>query len=83
MQAHVCANDFGTASAVDPGNSLPLCILCISAFFRTLPLVPAEGDGSCINVNLKSSARFRAEKYRPELWDQEDASNFGELRDCL
>merc|ERR1719183_19076 len=43
---------------------------------RTLPLVPAEGDGSCINVNLKSSARFRAEKYRPELWDQEDASNF-------
>ena len=43
---------------------------------RTLPLVPATGDGHCVNVNLKASAVFRAKKYRPELWDQEDASNF-------
>ena len=27
-------------------------------------------------MNLKASAVFRAKKYRPELWDQEDASNF-------
>jgi len=43
---------------------------------RTLGLVPAEGPGHCINVDVAGSAIFRAVKYRPELWDQEDASNF-------
>jgi hypothetical protein len=43
---------------------------------RTLSLVPAEGPGYCINVDVAGSAVFRAVKYRPELWRQEDASNF-------
>jgi hypothetical protein len=43
---------------------------------RTLSLVPAEGPGYCINVDVAGSAVFRAVKYRPELWSQEEASNF-------
>lgn len=29
-----------------------------------------QGEGSCINVNVKGAAVYRAKKYRPELWDQ-------------
>jgi len=43
---------------------------------RMLPLVPADGDGSCVNVNVKASSIFLATKYRPELWDNENANNF-------
>jgi len=43
---------------------------------RMIPLVPAVGEGNCINVNVHGAAVYRAVKYRPELWDEEDASNF-------
>lgn len=33
---------------------------------RIIPLVPADGDGSCVNVNVKASSIFPAIKYRPE-----------------
>ncbi|EKX33560.1 hypothetical protein GUITHDRAFT_147829 [Guillardia theta CCMP2712] len=43
---------------------------------RIIPLVPADGDGSCVNVNVKASSIFPAIKYRPDLWDNENANNF-------
>ena len=42
---------------------------------RTVSLVPSEGPGCCINVDVAGCAFFRAVKCRPELWRQKDASN--------
>jgi len=50
---------------------------------RMIPLVPAVGEGNCINVNVQGAAVYRAVKYRPELWDEEDASNFAISMWCV